>query len=265
VSDATLTHDELERYLEGELTVSRTKEVEAQLASDPLSAARLEEVTALREQMADAPAELFDVDLAATVEGALERGEQPRARRSRTPFVAAGAAVLALAASVVILVQPPDDSRAKSGGGARADRWAGIVAHGPDGARVQEGFARDDALGFSFTNAGPRPYSHLAVFAVDERGAVFWYYPAWLRAEDNPRSILAKAGTEVPLPEKVKHAFEPGPLVVYGLFTREPVSVRDVEAHVKAWVEGGRWSTLSPPRFELGDTAQHTLSLKVRP
>ena len=59
---------------------------------------------------------------------------------------------------------------------------------------------RSDELSFAYTNRAG--FRYLLVFAVDERGSVFWYYPAWTDASATPSALPITTSTAlVELPE----------------------------------------------------------------
>ena len=73
------------------------------------------------------------------------------------------------------------------------------------------------------------------VFAVDSRGAVHWYFPAWTDAKENPLAMeIAHGDSLQKLPDAIRHPLVPGKLRVYGLFTDHALTVREVEAGLGA-------------------------------
>jgi hypothetical protein len=69
------------------------------------------------------------------------------------------------------------------------------------------------------------------VFALDRTGHVYWFWPAWNAAADDPAALAIATGpAPVELAEAVRHPFPPGPLTVHALFTRRPYHVREIEA-----------------------------------
>jgi hypothetical protein len=94
----------------------------------------------------------------------------------------------------------------------------------------------DEALAFAYGNpqTGDRPAArYLMVFAHDEGGRVFWYWPAWTDPAAPPRALpitptAAGQGTE--LGESVRQPLAPGKLTVVGLFCGRALDVVTVEA-----------------------------------
>lgn len=269
--------EELHRFLDGEITTTRAKEIEdAMAASDELKR-RLEDARALRADLGAYPSELFDVDFA-RIDAAIDEQSGVRAGSSRPPWrvrLAVGAAGLAVAAALLLMVRT-DFLVDTAGDGVRAkssqvetdpnQRWAGVRAFRatPGGAEpVADTIAADDSLMFAFTNNGPSPFSHLAIFAVDKQANVFWYYPAYLNAQEDPSSVVVSAEVDAPLDKQVRHAFSEGPLAIYGLFTRAPVNVSTVERQVAQWKAAGSWDVRAPARIKGEGDAQHILKLTV--
>jgi hypothetical protein len=89
----------------------------------------------------------------------------------------------------------------------------------------------EDGLLFSYTNLGNNPFVYLAIFAVDGRKNVRWFYPAYEIPGTNPASISIKRGlADVPLPDLVHQDWAPGPIAIHALFSYEPLHVQEVEA-----------------------------------
>jgi hypothetical protein len=160
--------------------------------------------------------------------GAAERGLR---------WVAPAFGALAVAAALVLFVGPPVDSGFHARGhaatpvpsGPRLDAFR--LARGAPPARLGDMMRRDDELAFTYAN--PTGMKYLLVFAVDEERRVYWYYPAWTRAEDDPQSVpIAAGGDPLELKEGISHGIGPGRMRLYGVFTDEPLHVRAIEARV---------------------------------
>ena len=226
--------DQLIRYLESDLTQAEAKQLEAELAGSAARREELARVEALTGKLAAPDPALEELDLLPGVRAQLKAPAPSTGRRWVVP---AGAA-MALAASLLLVVRwlPDDGFRAKGGtpaAGFADGRWAGIDVYraGAQGAsRAETRLAAGEALAFSYRNAGEQPFTHLMIFAVDARGQVFWFHPAWTDARQDPKSIsiVASAAT-VELREAVTHDFVPGPLVIHAVFTRAPLKVSEVE------------------------------------
>jgi hypothetical protein len=146
---------------------------------------------------------------------------------------------LAGAAAALLLLVPRFRSEPAERGGARGSlvppaihlyRVEGPGRAAPVGARI----AANDALLLAYSNPGP-VYDHLMVFAVDQRYRVHWFYPAYLRAEEDPTAIpIARERAGVELGEAISHDFTPGKLRVYALFLDRALRVSRIEALVAA-------------------------------
>ncbi|MEQ8272400.1 MAG: zf-HC2 domain-containing protein [Deltaproteobacteria bacterium] len=233
------SHEEWERYLEGELTQSRAAELERHVVACEACAESLEETRAFFATLRDAPERLLATDLVPHV---MERIEAPAPRRTRRWVLAPLAAAAAIAV-VWLPTSDPSEFRAKSSATDRADDWVGLTAYvmesGGPPQPVDGAVAPDQALAFLYRNIGARPFEYLMIFAVSGSGEVYWYYPAYDDASTNPASVRIEAGT-LELPDRVTHSLEPGELHVYGVFTREPRTVREIEALVGSVQPGER-------------------------
>jgi hypothetical protein len=89
----------------------------------------------------------------------------------------------------------------------------------------------NDALLFSYSNLGPKPFEYVMVFAVDANGDVFWFFPAYEREGSNPVSVPLRKGVHaVEFDESVRYQLAPGPLEIRALFTAGPLRVLEVES-----------------------------------
>ncbi len=266
-SAGTPRPEALAAYVDGEVTPSEAAAIEAALADSPRLRREVEEMRAIRATLARPLPELESIDVVGRVEGAIARGEgapQPRSsvrarwqqphgqqRRSRAWVAAAGFAAAAAAVSLMLLARAPagDEFRVKAAApatlAAESQRWAGVQVFrasadsaAPEllGARLG---AREGLL-FAYTNLGPRPFGFLMVFAIDARGEIRWYYPAYERAGTNPTSVPLRGGVaRSVLPDVIRQDLAPGALEIRALFTHEPLSVAEVEAWIAAHAGSG--------------------------
>jgi hypothetical protein len=180
--------------------------------------------------------------------------EPMRPRRFAAPALAA--AFAAAAVLLVISIRPRVDSpdgeapgihapgnqrpgAVPPGAAARgtADRASRVFAYrigSDDEARpVDRVILRSDELAFAYEN--PAGWHYLLVFAVDERGRVYWYHPTWQDAADNPRAIAIEPGaTRRELSAATRHDLDAAQLRLYFVFTEAALSVRDVESVIAA-------------------------------
>jgi len=135
---------------------------------------------------------------------------------------------MAAAAALVIALWPssPDGFLARGG-----DGQPELVVRRTDTASPTR--AVDDVppgveLAFGYTN--PTGAARLLVFGVDEHGHVFWYHPAWTEPADNPIAIdIDTTVAPIALKTGIRHDLDGARLDVYGVFTDERATVRDVE------------------------------------
>jgi len=190
-------------------------------------------------------------------------------RGSRTGWWVGAPLAAAAAAAVVLLALggPADDgftSRGDGAGGSAAVLrvWRIVTPSEPGGPRAPQrlvdgaALRPGDELAFAYENPGARAF--LLVYGVDDRGAVYWYHPAWEDAAGSPRAVAIDAGPALhELPEAVRHDLGGARLWIHAVFTDEPLDVRAVEALV---------ATLDDPGapLPLPDADQRVLSFPVR-
>lgn len=236
----------LAAHAEGEGTPSERAEIDANLADDPEARARLAQVHSVRAALRAPLPELDDVDLRGRIGVALQERARGTTRSSASTALWASG-VAAAACMGWFLAQPSipsssDEFQARGLASSEAEaaaQWAGVRVYRAVGvaevAPLGESatLSRGDRLLFSYQNLGPRPFTHLMIFAVDARDEVRWYYPAFTVEGTDPSSIaIAGHGGEV-LPDLIAHDYALGPLEVYALFSRRPLSVSEVEDVLK--------------------------------
>jgi hypothetical protein len=160
---------------------------------------------------------------------------------------ALGAACLAL---LVTVGQTPSPFRAR-GGEASASGAALAIYRVPRDQQNPEALAVSDtqragttvrageSLAFSYVSPASVGACCLMVFGRDPAGHVYWFWPAWNDAAEDPVSVpIAEGNTPVELREAVRHPLQTGPLTIVGLFTPKPLHVREVEAAVAKGLAG---------------------------
>ncbi|HVZ72838.1 MAG TPA: hypothetical protein VHJ20_10730 [Polyangia bacterium] len=96
-----------------------------------------------------------------------------------------------------------------------------------------------ESLAFSYTNPQAVSAGYLMVFGIDAAGRVYWYWPAWNDAALDPASLpIPASDAAIELPEAVRHPLVPGPLTIVGLFTPQPLHVREVETALAKGLPG---------------------------
>lgn len=94
---------------------------------------------------------------------------------------------------------------------------------------VSDSIAPHDELGFRYRN--PTGKRRLMIFARDGHEHFYWYQPAWLRAADDPIATpIGSDGETHELGEVVAHEFDTDRIVLFALYTDEPLSARTIEA-----------------------------------
>ena len=259
---------DLALYLVGEVTRSQTEVIEEHLS---LCGVCRKELESMREIVSTIvkPSDLKDRDYLPDIRRRIDIGDFEHPRGSRKwPFIAAAGVVLVMLATLVVsLVQSgktDDEFTVKSDLAPimEQDRWVGIQAFkvGDSGtpAALEDSHRKSDYLIFSYTNLGERPYEFMMIFAVDGKGQVYWFHPAYTQEGDDPASIkISKDAERVELREKVRHDYPEGRLWIYGLFTNEPMKVSSIEKMMKTTAPG--------KRLPIEGSAQHILTLEVKP
>jgi hypothetical protein len=188
--------------------------------------------------------------------GLVRRGS-PRVRG------ALGLTAVAAAAAMVLVLRVDDgwtDGLSARGHlGAPAERTSRVFVYevGPDGRALPAGdsLKRGDELAFAYENGAGR--RRLAIFGVDERRHVYWFFPAWTRAADDPVAIpIASDAERHELPEAIRHTFEGTQLEIHALFLDDPLSVRQIEGLLEHDGDGP---------LPIAGAVERSLSLAVKP
>ncbi len=264
-------HD-LSLHADGELTTNQARALDAHLAGCSACRARHQQLRALAGAVAAAYA-------APAAEPAFTREVMARtapAPRRVGPLLAirlglVGATVVLAVVLVVFQTTPPgsaEDPRTRGTFAARSGSEAALV--GPPSARnvgfaafrgtsqappLADGDTISPTTGFTFRafNRSGRPVS-MMLLALDARGEVHWFYPAFLDPASNPTSrVLGADPVVLDLEDGVTpDRPAPGQLTLIGLFAEAPLDVRTVEAELAA----GGVAALTAP-------VVHTLALEV--
>jgi hypothetical protein len=202
----------------------------------------------------------------------LGRAEPERlspAKPLRRAWLLAGLAAC-LSAVLLLIIWPQvtqDDSksiRTRGGLSADADRWVSlkVLRATDDGYRpVSKKISRGDALAFAYDNR--QDHDYLMVLGVCEKGQVYWYYPAYQQAGQNPQSIrIEKSRRPVQLPDQVRHELKPGRFRIFALFSKQALDVELVESIIKHDLEK-QGSLGQLERLNIESTAQQSFLLDV--
>jgi hypothetical protein len=77
-----------------------------------------------------------------------------------------------------------------------------------------------DELTFSFRNAGDA--THLMIYGVDDQNQIYWFYPAWTNADENPTAVPVERTKGVKaLGRAVAHDYRGKTLRLYSLFLED--------------------------------------------
>jgi len=120
-------------------------------------------------------------------------------------------------------------------GASLGDGVVGFRIRGATHAELQpaDELAPADELSFAYRSSGEHGY--LLVFAVDARGRVYWYYPAWIAPGAPPAAIAIRPAPElVELPEAIRHDVTADRLWIYAAFVDRPWTTAEVEARIGA-------------------------------
>lgn len=144
------------------------------------------------------------------------------------------APMVAAAAILFAVVQP--DYRAKGPGGLTLDQAVDATFLVGDRPLVSgDEIDAEARVRLRYTNALPkeRPV-YMSAFAIDEKGSVFWFFPAWTNPDDNPRAVLLDADAkQVMFDEEVSHDLRHGKLRFVAVFSTKRNSVRDIEKRLR--------------------------------
>lgn len=273
----------LAAYLEGEVTPSETAIIEAHLRDSGAARGRLDQLDEIRRTLARLP-EDPDEPLAQAALWRAVDAAPARPRAVRSPWWRAllgfGAAACATLCAVLLLraFTPPvvpvahdSEFQRKAAAAIPDDRWVHIevlrVATDGTARPLPGGVVRaGDKLVFRYASGGPDPFGFLMVFAVDAAQDIHWYYPAYETAGSDPASVAIRGdGGAAALPDAIEHPLPAGPLVFYGVFTRTPLRVVDVERRVAATLAREGWHPDLPPRLPIDISGQHLVGALVGP
>jgi hypothetical protein len=147
--------------------------------------------------------------------------------------------IVGLAAAAVLLFLVPRERSPFQVRGGVSDMRPAVTLYRMGAAGVPERtgaiLKAGDALALSYLNPTARAHSHLMVLATDDRGRVFWFWPAWQDPAANPTAVpIVPGDAPVELGEAVRQPLAPGRITVTALFCDRPVTVREAEAALAA-------------------------------
>lgn len=246
---------EMSLFLDGSCEEERLAAIRAHLDSCDNCATLLDEVTEITSGLAPDEGELEDPQLTDDVMTLIRLGQAPRFQTPERSTATAArvwipAGLLAIAAAAALAIAIPSifsdqapkthaplfEFTARGGDNAKPSRWASVKIFRSSEGRyvpVEDAVARDDALAIAYENRDENAFSYLMIFAVDDEGTIFWYYPAYQEEDVNPSSIsIRRTDQPVRLPDAVTHELREGPLEMVALFSHDPIDVKSVERAV---------------------------------
>jgi hypothetical protein len=272
---------EITRLFAGQLSEERVELLQVHFKHCVKCAALKDDVLAMTARLQHDPGELDDptaVDevMALVRMGKAEQeatGENTRAwwRAWQTWLLVPATA--AATAMVMTVFWPHREGTTDDGFQARGretvnlDRWVSLqvfrsTGHGYE--PVHDVVAADEALAFAYLNQSGDQLHYLAVFGVDERGELLWYYPPNTSADRDPTSISIRGGAQpIELPEQVTHDLRPGLLRIFGIFSSGPLSVRAIEEQLQQDLRAAQ-TVERMARVGLDDVGQYSLPLRVQ-
>lgn len=185
----------------------------------------------------------------------------------RTWGLAGAASTCALLILVLVRLWPGDTFQDKGLSQDELSRHVSISAYkrtaGGEFTPVRETIRSRDQLAFAYSNTSERGLDHLLLFGVDERGTIYWYYPAWTDPSRNPSALPIRRGTGVELPEQVGHRYEGDQLRIFALFSAHgDLTVHTIEQTLQTLHQRGV-RAVDLQRFPLPGSGQHSFVLKV--
>lgn len=268
------------RFYAGQVSPEDEEDINNHLSRCDKCASLRAEIETTVKRLAPDDGEFHDPDFTDEVMTLIRLGRAPREAeaRTRTPFwkhwqtwllvpaTAAATAALFFVVAPQRLHKDTTEFQVRGTLTKNPDRWVSLQAfHVTDqGYRpVRRDVFADDTLAFTYQNRPPSQFRYLIVIAIDDRGEVYWYYPAHVDNAKNPSSIEIDHDEEpIQLPEQVKHELAIGPLRIFGLFSSAPLDVGAVEQKVTSHL-AQVGAIVELHRIEIENTGQHSLLLNV--
>jgi hypothetical protein len=154
------------------------------------------------------------------------------ARAPRRPLVLSLAAAAALGALVLasgLGARPALQARGGDAPGSQLLVYELAPGQAPRPLAAQAQVRGESGLAFAYANIGRK--RHLLVFAVDDERRVYWYHPTWSDEQQDPVAIDLASDAEIhEIPAAITHPLAGRGLEVFGVFTDDALSVRQVEA-----------------------------------
>ncbi|NOZ87390.1 MAG: zf-HC2 domain-containing protein [Deltaproteobacteria bacterium] len=272
-------HEDIVKYVAGLLDEEYAAKLEGHLAECRQCNQVYQELSNITGRLAPDPGEFNDQEFAGDImtlirlkRPKIERPGFPRKffpKKWLAPFAAACAA-----AALLLVIWPNNRLDESTGFTARGgmtpgkDRWVSLEVFRPSPGGgyhpVTDRIMPHDALAFAYVKQRAGTFlSFLMVFAVDETGRVYWYYPEYSREDENPHSIYIGSGSgRASLPDEIRHDFKKGLLRIFAVFSKGPLYVRHIESVVSMDLKkAGSLENLE--RLALKDTGQQSILVTV--
>jgi len=155
--------------------------------------------------------------------------------RSGVEWLRAGLVTAALATMVVLAFVPGSDFVPRGNANALPPPELRVfrLRKGAPAQLVGAAMRASDELAFAYRNPGRA--RHLVVYGADEHGHLFWYYPAWENAADDPSAIAIDASAGLrELPDAVANDLDGQRLFLHALFVPTAIRARTIERLAKA-------------------------------
>lgn len=169
---------------------------------------------------------------------ALDLQKPPRVVR---PWAWAASAVALAAAACVFWLTPSQRTQAPPDGWSeRGNTDNGALAVYEVGSNDQRQPLAPKAVitkasELTLSYRAPAGFAFVMVFAIDAKGQMFWYEPAWNDARQTPTGKAIRPQRTYAMDDAVAHAFAPGPAKVVAVFLKSKLNVREAES---AWQRG---------------------------
>ena len=147
-------------------------------------------------------------------------------------------------------------ARGDNGAGEATRLWIYRIPPGKPAIAADDAIDVEDELAFAYENAEGKKY--LLVFGIDEHRNVYWYHPEWRASMKDPPAVAVSGQQGIQeLQEAIRHPLKGDTLRVFGVFTDQLLTVKQVEDVIR---ESGGLREALP----LKDAIQVIHELKVR-
>jgi hypothetical protein len=166
-----------------------------------------------------------------------------------------GVVAAAMVLAIVVFTRDSQDRFASRGPAAATSELRVFRAsHGGRPVPAEASMLATDELTFAYRDGTGK--HHLFIFGVDEHRHVYWFWPAWSSAAEQPAApAIVSDGVLREIEDAVSHRYDGRSLDIYGLFTDRPWPVQELDAAI------GRMPANRPLSFPGGSLAVQHLSV----